>query len=141
MSVKTEIHADTQQAQVNIKKFTDALEKLNKQGGNTSEALKNISKHAEATSNNIKTIAKNTNTLTDKLAHSAQAINGWIEIGKGVWNNVGKAFIQTADAINTMNARLKLVSTSGAHFEALKNSINEIARATSSSTDSMVTLL
>ena len=141
MSVKTEIHADTQQAQVNIKKFTDALEKLNKQGGNTSEALKNISKHAEATSNNIKTIAKNTNTLTDKLAHSAQALNGWWDILKGTVGGAAQQFIKTADAINTMNARLKLTTTSTAHFEALKKSIEDIARATSSSTDSMVTLL
>lgn len=39
-----------------------------------------------------------------------------------------------------MNARLKLTTTSTAHFEALKNSINEIARATYSSTESISNL-
>lgn len=126
MSVKTEIHADTQQAQVNIKKFTDALEKLNKQGEQSSKALNQIS--------------KNTNKLWDNLAHTGQAITGWASIVKSSFDGVVGNFIKTADAINTMNARLKLTTTSTAHFEALKNSINEIARATSSSTESISNL-
>lgn len=116
MSLKTEIRANTAQAQVAFKKFCEVLENVNKQGEETSKVLNQIS--------------KNTNKLWDNLAHTGQAITGWSSIIKNSFDGVVGNFIKTADAINTMNARLKLTTTSGAHFEALKKSIDGIAKST-----------
>ena len=88
---------------------------------------------------NLATVTEHTKNKIDILAHSTQALTGILTTlskVKGVANN----FIQTADAINTMNARLKLTTTSTAHFEALKKSIDGIAKSTYASSDSISNL-
>lgn len=140
MSLKTEIRANTAQAQAAFKKFCETLERVNTQGAKTADALKQIGEQSTYSNEKLKDIAKNTNKLTDRLAHSAQAFVGWKDIIKNTFGGTIQDILKTADAINTMNAKLKLTTTSTAHFEALKKSIDGIARATSSSTESISNL-
>ena len=132
------------QSNGNFSNLINELEKLSKTSGLTKEKLNeifvSINKQGLSANEHLSEIAKNTSTLTDKLAHSAQALNGWWDILKNTFGNAAQSFIKAADAINTMNARLKLVSTSGAHFEALRKQIDGIAKSTYSSTESISNL-
>ena len=88
---------------------------------------------------NLATVTEHTKNKIDILAHSTQALTGILTAlskVKGVANN----FIQTADAINTMNARLKLTTTSTAHFTALRAEIDKIAKSTYSSSNTISNL-
>lgn len=125
LNVKSSVEVNTQNAQASINNLTNALNKFNEQGNRTSEALNKI--------------ANNTNKFIDKAAHLSQAVAGiWGGLGKvKEWSN---EFIKTADAINTMNARLKLTTTSMAHFTALRAEIDKIAKSTYSSSDTISNL-
>lgn len=125
LNVKSSVEVNTQNAQASINNLTNALNKFNEQGNRTSEALNKI--------------ANNTNKFIDKAAHLSQAVAGiWGGLGKvKEWSN---EFIKTADAINTMNARLKLTTTSTEHFTALRAEIDKIAKSTYSSSDTISNL-
>lgn len=125
LNVKSSVEVNTQNAQASINNLTNALNKFNEQGNRTSEALNKI--------------ANNTNKFIDKAAHLSQAVAGiWGGLGKvKEWSN---EFLKTADAINTMNARLKLTTTSTAHFTALRAEIDKIAKSTFSSSETISNL-
>lgn len=139
MSLKTEIRANTKQAEVAFKKFSEALDQVNKQGAKTGDTLSSINNHAKLTNQTIEKIAKNTNTWTDKLAHSAQAINGWVEIGKRI-KDFGNSFIKIADSANLLNARLKLSTDGIKNFENASKALYSIAQNTANSVDSVSNL-
>ena len=71
LNVRSSVEVNTSNAQASINNLTNALNKFNKQSEETNKTLNKI--------------ADNTNTFTDKLAHSAQAINGWYEITQLDW--------------------------------------------------------
>ena len=71
LNVKSSVEVNTSSAQASINNLTNALNKFNKQSEETNKTLNKI--------------ADNTNTFTDKLAHSAQAINGWYDITQLDW--------------------------------------------------------
>ena len=128
-TINTRVKADAKEFKAEMKAVAGAIE--------------NIAKQLTTSNKSFGLFSKNTKGVVTDLAHLTQIGAGSIAIFKeinGIFGGMVGNFIKTADAINTMNARLKLVSTSGAHFEALKNSINEIARATSSSTESISNL-
>lgn len=126
LNVKSNVEVNTQNAQASI-------ENLNKKFGAFNSTLEKFgSKYTKDAKNGI-----------DILAHSLQttaiAFNG-IKNTFNALNDLTSSFIKTADAINTMNARLKLTTTSTAHFEALKKSIDGIAKSTYASSDSISNL-
>ena len=125
LNVKSSVEVNTQNAQASINNLTNALNKFNEQGNRTSEALNKI--------------ANNTNKFIDKAAHLSQAVAGiWGGLGKvKEWSN---EFIKTADAINTMNARLQQTTTSTAHFTALRAEIDKIAKSTYASSNTISNL-
>lgn len=125
LNVKSSVEVNTQNAQASINNLTNALNKFNEQGNRTSEALNKI--------------ANNTNKFIDKAAHLSQAVAGiWGGLGKvKEWSN---EFLKTADAINTMNARLQQTTTSTAHFTALRAEIDKIAKSTFSSSETISNL-
>ena len=55
LNVRSSVEVNTSNAQASINKLTNALNKFNEQGRNTS--------------NQLSQIAKNTNTFIDKMAH------------------------------------------------------------------------
>ncbi len=131
-TINTRVKADAKEFKAEMKAVAGAIENISKQLQNSNERLK-------ISSQSFGLFSKNTKGVVADLAHLSQALSGF----KGAFNFISgyaSEFIKTADAINTMNARLKLTTTSTAHFEALKNSINEIARATYSSTESISNL-
>ncbi|MCI7075648.1 hypothetical protein, partial [Campylobacter sp.] len=136
MSLKTEIRANTKQAEAAFKKFSEALAQVNKQGEKMGDTLSSINNHTKLTNQTIEKIAKNTNTWTDKLAHSAQAINGWVEIGKRI-KDFGNSFIQIADSVNLLNARLKLSTDGIKNFENASKALYSIAQNTANSVESV----
>ena len=71
LNVKSSVEVNTSNAQASINNLTNALNKFNKQSEETNKTLNKI--------------ADNTNTFADKLAHSAQAINGWYDITQLDW--------------------------------------------------------
>ena len=71
LNVKSSVEVNTSSAQASINNLTNALNKFNEQGKKTNEVLNKI--------------LDNTNKFTDKLAHSAQAINGWYDITQLDW--------------------------------------------------------
>lgn len=115
LNVKGTVEINTQSASASVRALNNTLEHFNKINDKAKSGL-------------------------DNLAHSAQALTGWATIAKNTFGGVAQSFIQTADAINTMNARLKLTTTSMAHFEALKKSIDGIAKSTYASSDSISNL-
>ena len=125
LNVKSSVEVNTNNAQASINNLTNALNKFNEQGKNTSEALNKI--------------ANNTNKFIDKIAHLSQVI-------AGIWGGLGKVkelsneFIKTAYVINTMNARLAQTTTSTAHFTALRAEIDKIAKSTYSTSASISNL-
>lgn len=126
LNVKSNVEVNTQNAQASI-------ENLNKKFGAFNSTLEKFgSKYTKDAKNGI-----------DILAHSLQttaiAFNG-IKNTFNAFSGLASSFIKTADAINTMNARLKLTTTSMAHFEALKKSIDGIAKSTYASSDSISNL-
>lgn len=139
MSLKTEIRANTKQAEAAFKKFSEALAQVNKQGEKMGDTLSSINNHTKLTNQTIEKIAKNTNTWTDKLAHSAQAINGWVEIGKRI-KDFGNSFIQIADSVNLLNARLKLSTDGIKNFENASKALYSIAQNTANSVESVSNL-
>ena len=88
-------------------------------------------------------VTEHTKNKIDIIAHTLQALSISFNTAKTAFNSakdMTSSFIKTADAINTMNARLKLTTTSMAHFEALKKSIDGIAKSTYASSDSISNL-
>ena len=125
LNVKSSVEVNTSNAQASINNLTNALNKFNKQSEETNKTLNKI--------------ADNTNTFTDKLAHSAQAINGWVEIGKRI-KDFGNSFIQIADSANLLNARLKLSTDGIKNFENASKALYSIAQNTANSVDSVSNL-
>ena len=125
LNVKSSVEVNTNNAQASINNLTQALNRFNEQGRTTSEQLTRI--------------ANNTNTLIDKSAHLAQAINGWVEIGKRI-KDFGNSFIQIADSANLLNARLKLSTDGIKNFENASKALYSIAQNTANSVDSVSNL-
>ena len=125
LNVKSSVEVNTNNAQASINNLTQALNRFNEQGRTTSEQLTRI--------------ANNTNTLIDKSAHLAQAINGWVEIGKRI-KDFGNSFIQIADSVNLLNARLKLSTDGIKNFENASKALYSIAQNTANSVESVSNL-
>ena len=106
--------------------------------------------NAEASINNLRRTFERFNNQTaasarglDNLAHSLQAgaiaFNG-IKNTFNAFSGLAGTFTQTADAINTMNARLQQSTKSTAHFTALRAEIDKIAKSTYSNSESISNL-
>ena len=106
--------------------------------------------NAEASINNLRRTFERFNNQTaasarglDNLAHSLQAgaiaFNG-IKNTFNAFSGLAGTFTQTADAINTMNARLQQSTKSTAHFTALRAGIDKIAKSTYSNSESISNL-
>lgn len=126
LNVRSSVEVNTSNAQASINNLTNALNKFNEQGRNTS--------------NQLSQIAKNTNTFIDKMAHSAQALNGWWDILNGTVGNTAQSFIQIADSANLLNARLKLSTDGIKNFENASKALYSIAQNTANSVDSVSNL-
>ena len=123
LNVKSSIEVNTNNAQASINNLTQALNRFNEQGRNTS--------------NQLSQIAKNTNTFADRMAHSAQALNGWWDILKGTVGNTAQSFIKIADSADLLNARLKLSTDGIKNFENASKALYAIAQNTANSVDSV----
>ena len=106
--------------------------------------------NAEASINNLRRTFERFNNQTaasarglDNLAHALQAgaiaFNG-IKNTFNAFSGLAGTFTQTADAINTMNARLAQSTKSIAHFTALRAEIDKIAKSTYSNSQSISNL-
>lgn len=126
LNVRSSVEVNTGNAQASINNLTNALNKFNEQGRNTS--------------NQLSEIAKNTNTFIDKMAHSAQALNGWWDILNGTVGNTAQSFIKIADSANLLNARLKLSTDGIKNFENASKALYSIAQNTANSVDSVSNL-
>lgn len=88
---------------------------------------------------NLAAVTEHTKNKIDILAHSFQALSLAYQ-GFNKARDITSEFLKTADAINTMNARLKLTTTSTEHFTALRAEIDKIAKSTYSSSDTISNL-
>ena len=128
-TINTRVKADAKEFKVEMKAVAKAIE--------------NISKQLTASNQSFGLFSKNTKGIVTDLAHLVQIGAGSISIFKeikGIFGSTAQQFIQTADAINTMNARLKLTTTSTEHFTALRAEIDKIAKSTFSSSDTISNL-
>lgn len=123
LNVRSSVEVNTSNAQASINNLTQALNRFNEQGRNTS--------------NQLSEIAKNTNTFIDKMAHSAQALNGWWDILNGTVGNTAQSFIKIADSANLLNARLKLSTDGIKNFENASKGLYNIAQNTANSMESV----
>ena len=131
-TINTRVKADAKEFKAEMKAVAGAIENISKQLQESNNKLK-------ISSESFGLFSKKTKGLVEDLAHAGQAITG-------LWNGAEKvmawaaSFAKTADAINTMNARLKLTTTSTAHFTALRAEIDKIAKSTYSSSDTISNL-
>lgn len=126
LNVKSNVEVNTQNAQASI-------ENLNKKFGAFNSTLEKFgSKYTKDAKNGI-----------DILAHSLQAtaiaFNG-IKNTFNALNGFAQSFIQIADSVNLLNARLKLSTDGIKNFENASKALYSIAQNTANSVDSVSNL-
>ncbi|MDY5383846.1 MAG: tape measure protein [Campylobacter sp.] len=125
-TINTRVKADAKEFKAEMKAVAGAIE--------------NISKQLTASNQSFGLFSKNTKGVVTDLAQiGAGSISIFKEI-KGIFGSAAQSFTQTADAINTMNARLAQSTKSTAHFTALRAGIDKIAKSTYSSSESISNL-
>ena len=126
LNVKSNVEVNTQNAQASI-------ENLNKKFGAFNSTLEKFgSKYTKDAKNGI-----------DILAHSLQAtaiaFNG-IKNTFNALNGFAQSFIQIADSVNLLNARLKLSTDGIKNFENASKALYSIAQNTANSVESVSNL-
>lgn len=124
-TINTRVRADAKEFKAEMKAVAGAIENISKQLNTSNKSFGLFNK-------NIK------GTMAD-LAHLSQAASG-LKGAFDIFKGYASDFIKTADAINTMNARLKQTTTSAGHFTALRAEIGKIAKSTYSSSESIANL-